>query len=216
MWSPGDVIEYRHVHHDRPWFVAPARVVEDSDVRLVVWWPPATQYLLLTTADRTDGLRRLAENDWELANTEWWGGPSLLVHPRDAPYALWPFRSEPNGQLLGWYCNLQRPLVRTDRGFDTDDWTLDIWASADLSQWWWKDEDELEIGQAFGLYSAEDVVRIRAAGAAVIAMIERRDPIFDEWREWTAPDDWMTSPPTLIPDPPIVWGCEWLSVVCWL
>jgi hypothetical protein len=197
MWSHGDVIEYRHVHHGRPWFVAPARVVEDNDERVVVWWPPETRYLLLGTCDRADGLRRLAENRWELEMTEWWGGPSLLVHPRDAAYSVWPFRSEPNGALLGWYCNLQCPLVRTDRGFDTNDWTLDIWASPDLSNWFWKDEDEFEFGQEVGLYSPEDVVKIRAVGAAVIELIKRRDAIFDQWRDWTAPSDWLTSPPTL-------------------
>ena len=125
------------------------------------------------------------------------GGPCLLVIPRDAPYSVWPFRLEPIGELLGWYCNLQQPLVRTERGFDTDDWTLDIWASADLSSWKWKDEDELAFGEQVGRFRADDVVKIRAAGAAVIELIERRDAIFDEWREWSAPADWLASPPTL-------------------
>jgi hypothetical protein len=197
MWSPGDVIEYRHVHRGRPFWVVPARVVEDSGDRAVVWWPAGTRYLRQVTDDRRDYLRQLAENRWELEPTEWWGGPCLLVVPRDAPYALWPFRLDANGELLGWYCNLQRPLVRSDRGFDTNDWALDIWASPDLSSWQWKDEDELEIGEQLGLYSSEDAVEIRAAGAEVIELIERRDAIFDEWREWTAPGSWLASPPTL-------------------
>ncbi|MDQ1510126.1 MAG: hypothetical protein QOG50_1970 [Actinomycetota bacterium] len=63
MWSPGDVIEYRHVHLGRPFWVAPARVV--------VWWPAGTRYLRLVTDDRKDYLRRLTENRWELETTEW-------------------------------------------------------------------------------------------------------------------------------------------------
>jgi hypothetical protein len=70
-------------------------------------------------------------------------------------------------------------------------------ASPDLSSWQWKDEDELEIGQRLGLYSSDNVVEIRAAGAAVIELIERCDAIFDEWRAWTAPSDWLVSPPKL-------------------
>src|SRR6476661_265335 len=121
MWAHGDIVEYRHVHHGRPWWVVPARVVEDNDERVVVWWPAGTRYLAPVFDDRTDALRRLAENTWEVAPTEWWGGSCLLVTPRDEPFALWPFRLEADGEVLGWYCNLQRPLVRTDRGFDTDD-----------------------------------------------------------------------------------------------
>ena len=99
-----------------------------------MWWT-AVCYLRPVFDDRTDVGCRLAENQWEVAASNGVvGRRALLVTPRDAPYALWPFRLEPDGDPIGWYCNLQRPLVRTDRGFDTDDWTLDIWAEAGLSR----------------------------------------------------------------------------------
>jgi Protein of unknown function (DUF402) len=197
MWSKGDVVEYRQVVRGKPWCVTPARVVEDNEDLLVLWWPQGTQYLLGTHDDRHDVLHRWASGTWDLAKTEWWGGPSLQVVPTGAAFALWPFRLEPDNDVLGWYCNLQRPLERTARGFDSEDWTLDVWAEADLSGWHWKDEDELQVGIDAEVYNAEDVARIRAAGDDVVALIEARDPIFAEWRDWKAPADWFDLPPRL-------------------
>jgi hypothetical protein len=190
MREPGDVVVYRQVHAGKPWWVTPARVVEEDDERVVLWWPATTRYRRLVMADRLDGLRRLAAGQWDLTDAEWWGGASLLVIPFGRPYALWPFRLEPGGDLLGWYCNLQAPVVRTADGYETNDWTLDIWAEPDLSAWRWKDEDELEFGTDVGLYDADDVRRIRAAAAEVLALIEQRSAVFDEWRDWHAPADW--------------------------
>lgn len=200
-WETGDLVVYRQVHAaprpldgagvtKRPWCVLPARVVEDSDERVVLWWPSGTRYLRPVFGDRIEALRRQVDGTWELAPTDWWGGDSLQVIPRGAPFALWPFRLEQGDDLLGWYCNLQRPLVRTYHGFDTMDWTLDVWAEPDLSSWQWKDAHELEAGEEMGLYSPTEVERIRAAGERVIELIEGRSSLFDGWAGWSPPSDW--------------------------
>jgi len=139
--------------------------------------------------DRDDGLAQLASGSWQLEPAVWWGGDALLVIPEGAPYSIWPYRPDGN-DLAGWYCNLQRPLTRTSIGFDTCDWTLDILASPDLTSWAWKDEDELAHGHALGLYSDDDVAGIRSAGADVVALIESRVALFEEWSAWMPNPDW--------------------------
>jgi hypothetical protein len=192
--SPGDVVEYRHVRLGRSWWVNPARVVAADATEVVLWWPAGTTYLRPRSFDRQEVLALIASGSWQLGEVEWWGGDSLLVIPRNAPFAIWPYRNH-EGDLIGWYCNLQAPLIETARGFDTCDWTLDVVASPDLSGWMLKDEDELEDGRRLGLYDDADVERIREAADAVIELIERRDPIFERWRDWRPLPGW--DPPVL-------------------
>jgi predicted RNA-binding protein associated with RNAse of E/G family len=156
--------------------------VDDDDVT-VVWWTAGTTYRIAQFDDRLSGLKVLADGEWAMEEKTWWGGPAIHVIPASAPYSLWPYRTA-DGEHVAWYCNLQEPLRRTPHGFDTNDWTLDVVASPDLSSWQWKDEDELEEGIRVGLYSVNEAQRIRAAGADVIALIESKAPIFDEWKDW--------------------------------
>ena len=188
-WAPGDVIEYRDVKHGRPWWRTPARVIEDGPECVVLWWPPGTGYQRLAFDDRLQSLALLASGAWDLEDAEWWGGDSLLVIPHGAPFAIWPYRTT-DGEHIGWYCNLQAPLTRSEVGFDTDDWTLDVVAAPDLSTWTLKDEGELAEGQRVGLYSETDVARIRAAAAEVVSLIESRSPIFAEWSTWRPEPEW--------------------------
>ena len=197
-WQPGEVVEYRDVKEGRPWWRTPARVIEDTAGRVVLWWPPGTRYQRIAFDDRRQSLTLRASGSWQLEDADWWGGDSLLVIPTGAPFAIWPYRTV-EGELVRWYCNLQAPLTRTASGFDTDDWTLDVVAAPDLSGWTWKDEDELAEGQRVGLYSEDDVATIRAAGAEVVSLIERRAPIFSEWSTWRAEPDWPR--PTLAQPP---------------
>ena len=141
-----------------------------------------------------DHLRVIASGRWELEAAEWMGGDALHVIPAGAPFSLWPFRS-PDHQLVGWYLNVQAPLVRTAMGFDTDDWTLDILAPTDLSSWSFKDEDELIEGERVGLYDADDVQRIRAAAEEAVTMITAKPELFATWAAWQPDRAWP--PPEL-------------------
>ncbi len=71
--------------------------------------------------------------------------------------------------FLGWYVNLQAPLVVQRNRFDTTDWALDIVVEPD-GTWHWKDEDEfaeaIELG-VFADLAAADAVR--AEGERVVA-----------------------------------------------
>jgi hypothetical protein len=88
-----------------------------------------------------------------------------------------------------------QPLTHVDGSFETYDWTLDVWAGADLSCWLDKDEDELAWALERGIYDAALGERIRAAGREAVELIERRDPIFDDWPDWSPPAHWTA--PTL-------------------
>jgi hypothetical protein len=80
--------------------------------------------------------------------------------------------------------------VRTEVGVDTRDHTLDIVASPDLD-WHWKDEDEAAARVEHGIDSAEFAAAVRAEGARVIELIERRaEPFGGEWPSWRPQPSW--------------------------
>jgi Protein of unknown function (DUF402) len=95
--------------------------------------------------------------------------------------------------LLGWYVNLQSPLVVTGNRLDTTDWVLDITVSPD-GVWEWKDEEELEESVELGIFDAGDVAAVRAEGERVLG--EPR-PWPTGWEDWRPPAGWG---PLRLPD----------------
>lgn len=200
-WAVGDVVEYLHVRRGRPWWRMPARVVRDDAELTALWWPAGTTYQRPDFAERSELVDLLAAGTWRLRDDTWWGGDVVQVVPAGAAYAIFPFR-DASQELLGWYGNLQAPLVRTATGFETCDWTLDVLASVQLGRAWeWKDEDELAAWAEAGVYTAAEVEAIWAAGRALVERVEARDPIFAAWADWRADPAW-TAPtlPALPPD----------------
>lgn len=87
--------------------------------------------------------------------------------------------------FLGWYVNLQAPLiVRGDR-FDTTDWALDVWVEPD-GEWRWKDEDDFARAQELGVLDSASAAAVRAEGERVVA--ERPWPT--GWENWRPPERW--------------------------
>jgi hypothetical protein len=119
----------------------------------------------------------------------------LLVRPGD-PYSIQAFYNEA-GAFVGWYVNLQDPLIWSRFGYDTRDHMLDIIVGEDLSSWIWKDEDELERGVGFGLLTKEEATQIRRNGEAVVELIERGEAWWEPWR-YTPPD--LSLPIASLPD----------------
>jgi hypothetical protein len=87
--------------------------------------------------------------------------------------------------FLGWYVNLQAPLVVRGVIFDTTDWALDVWVEPD-GTWRWKDEDDFARAQELGVFDAAGAARIRAEAERVIA--ERPWPT--GWEDWRPPPGW--------------------------
>ena len=90
-----------------------------------------------------------------------------------------------------WYVHMQEPLRRTSIGFDSMDQILDIVISPDLSQWYWKDEDEFGEAERRGVYTKAEAKSIRAEGEQVITRImAKASPFCDGWEKWRPPEEW--------------------------
>jgi predicted RNA-binding protein associated with RNAse of E/G family len=101
---------------------------------------------------------------------------------------LWP---EGHGDLICWYVNLEEPLRRTASGFDYMDQTLDIVISPDLSEWHWKDEDELAGAVSLGMISGGRAKELRAEGERVAELMKARKSPFDGgWESWRPDETW--------------------------
>ena len=91
--------------------------------------------------------------------------------------------------FLGWYVNLQAPLVVRDRLFDTTDWALDLWIEPDGSSVW-KDEDDFARVQELGVLDAAAAAEVRATGERVL----EEQPWPTGWETWRPPSDWLPLP----------------------
>ena len=137
---------------------------------------------------------------WEVADADpWWNDTLRLVQPGVA-HSVLLFWSESESTFEGWYVNLEEPMRRTATGFDYMDQILDIVVSPDLSEWRWKDEDELQQALDAGIVSEETALRIRAEGERVIETMARRDPPFNgDWERWRPDPVWP------VPELPAAW-----------
>ena len=104
-----------------------------------------------------------------------------------------------------YFVNMEEPFRLTPVGFDTQDHTLDLEVTPELS-WCWRDESELANHVAEGFYTAELAEAARAEGERVIEAIPRREhECLRSWPQWSPPADWQvpafvdgwdTTPPT--------------------
>jgi protein associated with RNAse G/E len=101
--------------------------------------------------------------------------------------------------LAGWYFNLARPFVRTERGIDTLDHQLDVWLEPDGS-WMLKDDELLEGEIESGRWTPAEVAAIRAEGAQITADLEAgRRWWSDRWATWRPDQGWA------VPELPSGW-----------
>lgn len=184
-WRPGEPRLLRHVHGAFVRYAIPVTVVEDSCDRIALFlregtplrWTTGLQALTFPgTAPET---RR-----WQSTNV------LMLVEPPQAAHSTWLMWSATSGAFLGWYVNLQRPLTRTELGFDTWDQSLDIVVSPRLT-WCWKDEDEFMEVQRLGILDATEAAAVRAEAQSVIKRIDgRQAPFSADWPSWRPNPHW--------------------------
>jgi predicted RNA-binding protein associated with RNAse of E/G family len=168
-------------------------VVADDDDLIAFYTPAGVLYK--GPGDRQARLSQSGE--WQLVDGIWTGRFALWLAEPGAAHAVIPFRSV-SGALDDWYVNLQEPLRRTSRGFDSVDLLLDIVVSPDLSNWRWDDEDELAEAVSRGLLSADVGREVREEGERVIERVRRKlAPFGTGWDRWTPNPDW---PPPKLPD----------------
>ena len=133
-------------------------------------------------------IAELAEERWRHEEARWYGG-RLMIAEAGASHSVYVTWGK-DGELVGWYVNLEEPWRESPFGFDTTDHLLDVWIDPDRS-WRWKDEDELAEAVEIGLFTPAKADAIRAEGERAIERIEAWSTPFDEgWETWSPDPDW--------------------------
>jgi uncharacterized protein DUF402 len=133
------------------------------------------------------------EGDWPSPHpwsgqSRWQGHGVLMLHRPDDAYAVWVFWTGDDRVFDRWYLNFQRPLQRTDDGFETLDHELDLW-SRDLRTWHWKDEALLGERVVQGWFTPDEAAAITGKARDVYDGLRHRGPWWDlGWAKWTPPD----------------------------
>lgn len=198
-WEPGQSIVRRevlglgpHVHrdpqpwwHGKPWGAIPVYVVEDTDDGLVTYIPAGAQLGFVDGEWPT----RDGRHPWYRKVT-WQGHGCLMVQRPGDPYAVWHFWSGPNRDFACWYINLQAAFVRTEIGYDTQDFELDFIVSPDGS-YVVKDAEVLDDRVSEGRFTFELVEWVRELGAQVVEELDAGRQWWDgSWSGWTPPPEW--------------------------
>ncbi len=195
--KPGQQIDVAFMLVDEPFLVMPVTVVSDGPDRIMHFLANGTRYLRRVAVDGSPPPRVIPAGDIGTVETRmtvatWRGSHRLVVTRPGQPYAVF-LKWTPQWIFREWYVNLQEPLRRTERGFETRDQFLDIQVAPDRS-WRWKDEDELELAVELGRLTRDQADAIREEGERVIPAIEAGIFPFDEslidWRpepEWPIP-----------------------------
>jgi len=189
-WQRGDTILLRFVGHgDGVLGGWPHLVLEDGPNRTVLYQPEGTEILA-----------------WSMDENRWADSLTARMHALrfiypDAPYhvTMWydagtgvppwyqPHYGSVEGRFKGWKVDLSAPHRRTEIGFDTTDDVLDFIVHPDGS-WYMKDDEELTLYTARGIYTTEEAARIRRGASDVQSSIQARvSPFDDEWVDWQPP-----------------------------
>ena len=210
-WQPGDVIlmeEFLERRKRQLINVRPQVVVHDGGYLAIASLPGstwATRDVPGRTAMPVED--RIAMYLKEELVGEWYertaAGALLTLHPPGVSHCIrlfwdaeWRFRM--------WYVNLEDPYVRTHRGIQVNDHTLDIVATRELA-WSWKDEPEFEALTNDGAIPAEKARAIRAEGERAIQRIEARAWPFNEpWPDWRPDTSWPAPQIAALWTPPAV------------
>ena len=202
MWASGDQIVLRFYWSDALAWVEPVTVVEDSPACIALYLAMETPIKRPVGKDGRPIPRFQAHESkdrvpWRLGDDRWIEHSVLWLARPGAAHAIGLFWQGAARQFIGWYGNLQAPLVRTPIGFDSTDHVLDVQIAPNRT-WNWKDEDEFAVVQSRGLISPEDAKAIRAEGERVIAAAEQNLwPFNAGWEHWQPDPAW---PIPAIPD----------------
>ena len=188
-WKPGSPIVLRGVWRQRLWFACPVVVVQDDPALIAVYWRTGTW--VKVPEKRFAPQAMLATEQLDLVDKMWTETDVLMLAVPGASHSVYAMWEAGHTSFKCWYINLEEPLRRTSRGFDTMDHLLDVVASPDRSEWRWKDEDEFMEAEAIGVYSSVEARAIRAEGERVIKLMQANQPPFcDGWEKWTPPPEW--------------------------
>ncbi len=206
-WQPGETVVLRYLTRDgRPGMSWPFTVVVDRPDLVALYIPAGARYRQFRRLPVSEARERGYDRVLDLAR---WRRDTLRLMVPGAAHSVWVFWEQEQGERRhsAYYVNMEEPFRRSEIGFDTNDHTLDIVVTPDLS-WRWKDDAELAERVALGVYPVNFAAFVRAEGERVIEQIEGRLPPFsDGWGEWQPDPTWP------VPELPSNW--EEAPVVLW-
>jgi hypothetical protein len=185
--NPGDAVLYRNVFRDRVRSCFPCHYVGTWGARHGLFCQPGTHCKRSKGADDESYARRLIA-DGPAFDFLWKRTHRLRFAGEGDSHTIELFWDE-GWEFLGWYVNLQAPLVVRGTCFDMTDLELDIEVRPD-GTCEWKDEDGFAEMQELGIVDAAAAAELRAEGERVIA--ERPWPT--GWEDWRPPPDWEPLP----------------------
>lgn len=197
VFDPGSLIVVREVWDGLLWAARPAIVVSD-DGHDLVHWCPAGVVGCFATSRSFPGREHLPPEERQLVSLEsreWHyrgvpGRGTKLSFVRAGEWASVEATWYPDGRFAHWYVNLQLPLERTAKGYETLDLVLDMIVAPDWS-WAWKDVEPFKAALGRGIFEPEVEASVESQTAELVQEIESRSGRFSpEWREWVAPVDW--------------------------
>jgi predicted RNA-binding protein associated with RNAse of E/G family len=114
----------------------------------------------------------------------------LRIAPTGRPWTVWVLFDERTGEFGGWYVNLEAAHVRDEDSVYTRDHVLDVEVEPDgtCSR---KDEDELLLAVAHGVYDDAAAAAIRADAREVEAIVTAwGSPFRDGWEQFRPDPAW--------------------------
>jgi predicted RNA-binding protein associated with RNAse of E/G family len=189
-FRPGQTIVLREIWQGMVWSARPEIVVQDKPGLAVIYMPPGTVFKQPKTFDgkRVTGENRL-RSEWLLKEeqTDYY---SLRLTIPGADYSVLVLRDVQDRGRNIWYINMEDPLRRTEQGFDYLDQILDIIMKLDLSDWHWKDEDELVEAIDFGLITKEKAAAMYKEGERAAKWLQSGKSPFNGWENWRPDPSW--------------------------
>jgi hypothetical protein len=175
----------------------PRLVVVDQG-QAIVDWSPAGTVGVYASSRHYPGREHLPRNERKLLTLEtcrWWytsspseTGALNFVDEEHPSCTTLGWSAE--GRFLGWYVNFQRPIVRTEPGYDSMDLVVDL-VVAPSYEWHWKDKADFEKAIQRGIVDEGERPLIELEAQRVLYLIEKRQgPFGPEWTTWCPPGDW--------------------------
>ncbi len=173
-------IMLRQFEHGKIWGVRPAVVIQDEPELRVFFMPPGS---IWKKADKDLKPAERIHNTWSFKDSVWgFGGILRLIIP-GVNYSVLLLKNS-DGSLHEWYINLEEQLHYSIRSYDYEDNVLDIGAAPDLSEWGWKDENELSEMVERGIYSKDKAAKLYSEGKRAIDWLLSGESPYNKWINW--------------------------------
>jgi predicted RNA-binding protein associated with RNAse of E/G family len=194
LWrSGGGPLATGPANASTPRFAEPMTVVRDDADALVAWLAAGTPVLRARRADglgKRDDKRTLFTAAVVQEIGAWTRYDVLRIAPTGRPWTVWVLFDERTGEFGGWYVNLEAAHVRDEDSVYTRDHVLDVEVEPDgtCSR---KDEDELLLAVAHGVYDDAAAAAIRADAREVEAIVTAwGSPFRDGWEQFRPDPAW--------------------------